>query len=57
MRSAGMNPTMSIVLAVGRGSAARSSSVIGMIVPSGSSYPLPISSDATSRSSSSHTLR
>lgn len=57
IRSAGTKATISIVRAVGIGREARSSSVMGIIVPSASSYALPISDDVTSRSSTSHTLR
>lgn len=57
MDDSGTNPTMSIVFAVGSGSWARSSSVIGIIEPSASSYALPISAEVTSSSSSSQTFR
>lgn len=57
MESAGTKATISIVLAVGSGSEPRSSSVIGIIEPSASSYALPMSEAVTSSPSSSHTLR
>lgn len=57
MRSSGTKATISIVRAVGIGRWDRSSSVIGIIEPSASSYALPISPWVTSRSSSSQTLR
>lgn len=56
MSPAGTKATISIVFAVGSGSAARSSSVIGIMVPSASSYALPISAWETSSPSSSHTF-
>ncbi|GHJ94991.1 hypothetical protein SNE510_45100 [Streptomyces sp. NE5-10] len=46
---AGTKATISIVLAVGSGSAARSSSPIGIMTPSASSYAFPFSAGATSR--------
>lgn len=49
-------PSISIVLAVGSGSEARSSSVTGITEPSASSYALTVSEAGTSSSSSSQTL-
>lgn len=57
IRSDSTKATMSMVRVVGRGRLARSSSVIGMMEPSASSNPLPISEEGTSFSSSSQTLR